>query len=115
MGLSSSNRARFRSKAGKLIEQGRIGGGKRMLMHVIEAEEFIRALSWSSRLNAVWDFLQHRYKMGRGRTDQWLSANFDRIGTEVDTVRRDGGALPTALSQNTPFRQSRQSANARTV
>jgi NTE family protein len=36
----------------KLIEQGRMGGGKRMLMHVIEAEEFIRAFSWSSRLNA---------------------------------------------------------------
>ena len=41
----------------KLIEQGRMGGGKRMLMHVIEAEEFIRAFSWSSRLNAGWDFL----------------------------------------------------------
>jgi hypothetical protein len=26
-----------------------------MLMHVIEAEEIIRALSWSSRLNADWD------------------------------------------------------------
>ena len=48
----------------KLIEQGRMGGGKRMLMHVIEAEEFIRAFSWSSRLNADWDFLQHLHKMG---------------------------------------------------
>ena len=36
----------------KLIEQGKMGGGKRMLMHLIEAEEFIRAFSWSSRLNA---------------------------------------------------------------
>jgi NTE family protein len=66
----------------KLIEQGRMGGGKRMLMHVIEAEEFIRAFSWSSRLNADWDFLQHLYKMGSARADQWLKDNFDRIGTE---------------------------------
>jgi NTE family protein len=66
----------------KLIEQGRMGGGKRMLMHVIEAEEFIRAFSWSSRLNADWDFLQHIYNMGRARADQWLEANFDRLGID---------------------------------
>ena len=66
----------------KLIEQGRMGGGKRMLMHVIEAEEFIRAFSWSSRLNADWEFLQHLYNVGRARADQWLEANFDRLGIE---------------------------------
>ncbi len=66
----------------KLIEQGRMGGGKRMLMHVIEAEEFIRAFSWSSRLNAGWDFLQHLHNMGRARADQWLEANFGRLGIE---------------------------------
>ena len=66
----------------KLIEQGKMGGGKRMLMHVIEAEEFIRAFSWSSRLNADWDFLQHLCNVGRARADQWLAANFDRLGFE---------------------------------
>ena len=66
----------------KLIEQGRMGGGKRMLMHLIEAEAFIRAFSWSSRLNADWDFLQHLYNIGRAQADHWLKANFDRIGTE---------------------------------
>jgi NTE family protein len=66
----------------KLIEQGKMGGGKRMLMHVIEAEEFIRAFSWSSRLNADWDFLQHLCNVGRARADQWLAANFDRLGLE---------------------------------
>jgi NTE family protein len=73
---------RMISSYNKLIEQGRMGGGKRMLMHVIEAQEFIRAFSWSSRLNADWDFLEHLYNMGRARADQWLKANFDRIGTE---------------------------------
>ena len=67
----------------KLIEQGRMGGGKRMLMHVIEAEEFIRAFSWSSRLNAGWDFLQHLHSMGRARADQWLEANFGRTRHRV--------------------------------
>jgi NTE family protein len=66
----------------KLIEQGRMGGGKLMLVHVIEAEEFIRAFSWSSRLNADWDFLLHLHNMGRARADQWLAANFDRLGIE---------------------------------
>ena len=67
----------------KLIEQGRMSGGKRMLVHVIEAEEFIRAFSWSSRLNADWDFVQHLHSMGRARADQWLEANFDQLGIEL--------------------------------
>ena len=66
----------------KLIEQGRMSGGKRMLVHVIEAEEFIRAFSWSSRLNADWDFLLHLHSMGRARADQWLATNFDQLGSE---------------------------------
>ena len=66
----------------KLIEQGRMSGGKLMFVHVIEAEEFIRAFSWTSRLNANWDFLQHLHSMGRARADQWLEANFDRLGIE---------------------------------
>jgi NTE family protein len=66
----------------KLIEQGRMRGGKVMLLHVIEAEEFIRAFSWTSRLNADWDFLHHLHNMGRARADQWLEANFDRLGIE---------------------------------
>ncbi len=70
------------SSLNKLIEQGRMGGGKLMLVHVIEAEEFITAFSWSSRLNADWDFLLHLHNMGRARADQWLAANFDRLGIE---------------------------------
>jgi len=66
----------------KLIDQGRMGGGKRMLMHVIEAEELISAFSWSSRLNADWDFVLHLHNMGRAQAEQWLKANFDRLGVE---------------------------------
>ena len=55
-------------------------GGKRVLVHLIEAEDLIRKLSWSSRLNGDWDFLMHLHEMGRRRADIWLKANFDRIG-----------------------------------
>ena len=72
----------------KQVEQGRMGGGKLMLVHVIEAEEFIRAFSWSSRLNADWDFLLHLHNMGRARADQWLAANFDELGMEIDSGLR---------------------------
>ena len=66
----------------RLIDDGRMGGGKRMLVHLIEAEDLIRGFSWSSRLNSDWKLLQHLHEMGRARADQWLAANFDRIGIE---------------------------------
>ncbi|MGA3307164.1 MAG: patatin-like phospholipase family protein [Xanthobacteraceae bacterium] len=66
----------------KLIDDGKIGAGKRMLVHLIEADDLIRELSWSSRLNGDWDFLTHLYEMGRDRADKWLKANFDRLGVE---------------------------------
>ena len=66
----------------KQIEDGKMGGGKRMLVHLIEAEDLIRGFSWSSRLNSDWDFLLHLREMGRMRADQWLAANFDRIGQD---------------------------------
>ena len=68
----------------KLIDRGRVDGGKRMFMHVIEAEEFIRAFSWSSRLNADWEFLKHLHNMGRAQADQWLTAHFGRLGVEFE-------------------------------
>ena len=66
----------------KQIEDGKLGSGKRMLMHLIEAEDMIRGFSWSSRLNTDWNFLLHLRELGRVRADEWLAANFDRIGSE---------------------------------
>jgi NTE family protein len=66
----------------RLIDEGRMGGGKRLLVHLIEAEDLIRGFSWSSRLNSDWNFLLHLHQLGRMRADQWLAANFDRIGIE---------------------------------
>jgi len=66
----------------RLIDDGKVNGAKRTLVHLIEAEDLIRKLSWSSRLNGDWGFLTHLYEMGRARADKWLAANFDRIGVE---------------------------------
>jgi NTE family protein len=73
---------RMISSYNKNIEQGRMGGGKFMRMHLIEAEEFIGSFSWSSRLSADWNFVQHLYNVGRAEADKWLKANLDRLGVE---------------------------------
>jgi NTE family protein len=64
----------------KLIDAGKMTGGKRMLVHLIEAEDLIRELAASSRLNADWDFLTHLHKLGRARAETWLAENFDSLG-----------------------------------
>ena len=66
----------------RLIDAGKVDGGRRTLVHLIEGEDLIRKLSWSSRLNGDWDFLMHLHDMGRRLADKWLAANFDRIGVE---------------------------------
>jgi NTE family protein len=66
----------------KQIDDGKMDGSRRMLVHLIEAEDLIRGFSWSSRLNTDWNFLVHLYNLGRQRADEWLAANFDRIGTD---------------------------------
>jgi NTE family protein len=64
------------------IDSGNITGKRPMLMHLIEAEDLTRKLSWSSRLNGDWDFLTHLHEMGRARADKWLADNFDWLGVE---------------------------------
>src|SRR5271155_6067561 len=67
----------------EMIDEGKLSGGKRMFIHTIEAEEVIRSLSGSSKMNADWKFLMHLFELGRERADKWLSANFDRLGVET--------------------------------
>jgi NTE family protein len=68
----------------KLIEAGGIVDKskmlKRVLVHSIEAESFMRDLGVSSKLNADWEFLTRLRDVGRERADQWLAANFDQLG-----------------------------------
>jgi NTE family protein len=66
----------------KLIDDGRMPGGKKMLIHVIEAEDVMSELPVSSKMNGDWGFLSRLHAIGRKRADDWLIANFDRLGVE---------------------------------
>jgi len=66
----------------KLAETNHLADVARRFVHLIEAEDLIRELDWSSRLNGDWDFLMQLHDMGRARADQWLAANFDQIGVK---------------------------------
>jgi len=70
----------------EMIDEGKLSGGKRIFIHSIEAEDIIRNLSGSSKMNADWKFLMYLFELGRERADAWLAANFDRLGvaTTVD-------------------------------
>jgi NTE family protein len=67
----------------QMIDEGKLTGGKRMYIHLIEAEDIIRDLAGSSKMNADWKFLMHLFEIGRERADKWLADNFDRIGAET--------------------------------
>ncbi|HXV23908.1 MAG TPA: patatin-like phospholipase family protein [Alphaproteobacteria bacterium] len=56
---------------------------KRMLVHSIANEKEMSELSVASKLNADWEFLTHLRDVGRAAAEEWLAANFDRLGKET--------------------------------
>jgi len=68
----------------KLIDEHKVSDPSlsRMHIHAIEAEEFMRELGVSSKLNADWEFLTHLFEVGRERAGAWVEANFDRLNVE---------------------------------
>jgi NTE family protein len=82
--VSSSLMREMRAVAfvNQLIDQGRMTGGKQILVHEIEAEDVISDLPNSSKLNGDWDFMMHLHDVGRRHADDWLASNFDRLGVE---------------------------------
>jgi NTE family protein len=64
----------------KRLGEGKMAEGKEMLIHVIEAEDVIREVPGSSRLNNSWDFLSHLYEIGRTRADAWMTDNIAQLG-----------------------------------
>jgi NTE family protein len=55
---------------------------KRMLIHSIEADDVMQALSVGSKLNADRYLVNKLMKVGRERADVWIAANFDRLGKQ---------------------------------
>jgi NTE family protein len=67
----------------QMIDDGRLSGTKRMLFHLIEAEDIIRVLSASSKMNFDWKFLMYLYEIGRARAEGWLTDKFKLVGVET--------------------------------
>jgi NTE family protein len=68
----------------RLIDDGTVKDGrlKRMLIHSIEADEYMAGLGYSSKLNPDWDFLTHLRDIGRERARVWIAANVDKVGIQ---------------------------------
>lgn len=68
----------------RLIDDGRLGGNqyKRMLIHMIEADEALKPLGASSKLIVERAFLEHLKAIGRDACSRWLAANRARLGVE---------------------------------
>jgi NTE family protein len=74
-----------------LIDDGQLHDEKhrRMLVHSIRDDEFMRSLGVTSKLNPDWDFLCKLRDVGRERAEVWLSQNFDDIGRKSTTDLKD--------------------------
>ena len=74
----------------RLIDDETIPDGrmKRMFIHSIENEDFMRKLGVSSKMNPDWEFLTHLRDVGRESAEDWLDRNYDDIGkrSTVDIV-----------------------------
>jgi NTE family protein len=66
----------------RLIEEGKLDPAryKHVLVHRIEAEDDMKSLGVSSKLNAEWEFLRHLFEIGRNAADLWLARHFDDLG-----------------------------------
>jgi NTE family protein len=66
----------------RLIESGAIHDTemKRVLIHAIEADAFMKDLGVASKLNTDWAFLTHLRDVGRACAGEWLAANYDHLG-----------------------------------
>ncbi len=69
----------------KLIEEDQLKNEeaarlKHMFIHVIAAEDEMRALGSASKINTDMDFLLHLKDLGRRTAEAWLTANWDALG-----------------------------------
>jgi NTE family protein len=66
-----------------------------MRLHLIGAEDELRRLSISSKMNAEWEFLEHLHDIGHTTAERWLAGNLQRMGKEstldMSMFRPDGG------------------------
>jgi NTE family protein len=68
----------------RLIDDKKVQGDdlRRVFIHDIEDESYMRALGSASKLDPDWDFLCALRDHGSTVADAWLARNFDRVGKE---------------------------------
>ncbi len=69
----------------RLIEDGSIdkkAGLKTFHVHMIEAEDVMSRLGFSSKLNVDWDFVCSLRDLGRERAGAWLTENYEDLGVK---------------------------------
>lgn len=66
----------------RLVDEGFDDGGrlKKMFIHCIDAEDEMRRLGVSSKLNVEWDFISWLFELGRSRGELFLQRHFDKLG-----------------------------------
>ena len=69
---------------GRLLEDGSLDSRryKQILTHIVHAEQALKPLGASSKLNAEWAFLTHLRDIGYRAAEAWLERTFDRLGRE---------------------------------
>jgi NTE family protein len=76
----------------QLVDSGFTDGGrlKKIFVHCIDAEETMRRLGVSSKLNVEWEFLLSLFELGRLRGEAFLKDHFGKIGhkSSVDIQER---------------------------
>src|SRR5690606_14088411 len=66
----------------ELIAAGRLDRGhyRNIRMHRIDADEALKDLSASSKVNAEWAFLEYLRDLGRSAAEDWLAESYDLVG-----------------------------------
>jgi NTE family protein len=69
---------------GRLIEQGKLDAEeyKQLFIHRIHAEDQMKQLDPSSKLNGEMAFLDYLHGTGMRAADAWIERNFDKLGKE---------------------------------
>jgi NTE family protein len=74
----------------KQIEEGspEEEGYKRALIHRISADEELKPLGVSSKVNTEWTFLEHLHDVGYRAATEWLEQNYESLG-KISTIDVD--------------------------
>jgi NTE family protein len=62
---------------------------KQMRLHMVEAQELMSQLGYSTKLNADWDFLLHLFEIGRQSSLDWQRIHLDAVGERATIDLRE--------------------------